>query len=326
MPTLVTGATGFIGWHVAKQLTDRGEDVRCLVRQTSDTSRLEPLGVELAVGDLRDAESLKTACAGCATVYHVAADYRLWSKDPQELYRANVDGTRALLKAAESADRVVYTSSVGVLGHHLDGTPADETTPVTVDDMIGHYKRSKFLAEELALERAAAGQPIVIVNPSTPVGEQDVKPTPTGKIIVDFLNGKLPGFVDTGLNLVDVRDVAAGHLLAAEQGAVGKRYILGHRDMTLQEILTTLADLTGRPAPKLRVPFAVAFAAAYADTFWNTVIRRREPNIPVEGVRMSRHKMYFSPARAVAELGLPQTPVEEALRRAIDWFQANGYA
>ncbi len=198
MPTLVTGATGFLGWHVANQLRDRGEDVRCLVRATSDTSRLGPLGVELAPGDLREPESLKSACAGCDTVYHVAADYRLWSKDPRELYRSNVDGTRALLEAASSATRIVYTSSVGVLGHHRDGTPADEHTPVTVHDMIGHYKRSKFLAEELVRERASAGQPIVIVNPSTPVGEQDVKPTPTGKIIVDFLRGKMPGFVDTG--------------------------------------------------------------------------------------------------------------------------------
>lgn len=326
MPTLVTGATGFIGWHVAQQLRDRGEEVRCLVRATSDTTRLTPLGVELAVGDLRDAESLQAACAGCETVYHVAADYRLWSKDPQELYRSNVDGTRALLDAAAGASRIVYTSSVGVLGHHADGRPADEDTPVTVHDMIGHYKRSKYLAEELVRERAAAGQPIVIVNPSTPVGEQDVKPTPTGQIIVDFLRGKMPGFVDTGLNLVDVRDVAAGHLLAAARGVSGERYILGHRDMTLAEILATLAELTGRPAPKLRVPFAVAFAAAYADTFWNVVVRRRAPSIPIEGVRMSRHKMYFSPAKAVRDLGLPQTPVEEPLRRAIDWFLANGYA
>jgi len=326
MATLVTGATGFIGWHVAKQLRDRGEDVRCLVRATSDVSRLAPLGVELTVGDLRDAESLKAACAGCATVYHVAADYRLWSKDPQELYRSNVDGTRALLEAASEASRIVYTSSVGVLGHHADGTPADESTPVTVHDMIGHYKRSKYLAEELVRERAAAGQPIVIVNPSTPVGEQDVKPTPTGKIIVDFLRGKMPGFVDTGLNLVDVRDVAAGHLLAAARGVIGERYILGNQDLTLEEILGTLAVLTNRPAPKLKVPFAVAFAAAYADTFWNVVVRRREPSIPVEGVRMSRHKMFFSPAKAIRELGLPQTPVESPLRRAIDWFRANGYA
>jgi len=253
MPTLVTGATGFLGWHVANQLRDRGEDVRCLVRATSDTSRLGPLGVELAPGDLREPESLKSACAGCDTVYHVAADYRLWSKDPRELYRSNVDGTRALLEAASSATRIVYTSSVGVLGHHRDGTPADEHTPVTVHDMIGHYKRSKFLAEELVRERASAGQPIVIVNPSTPVGEQDVKPTPTARSSSISCAGRcrLRGY---RLNLVDVRDVAAGHLLAAERGRLGERYILGHRDLTLAEILAMLATLTGRRAPTLRCP------------------------------------------------------------------------
>lgn len=326
MPTLVTGATGFIGWHVARLLVERGEAVRCLVRASSDTSRLVPLGVELAVGDLRDPDSLAAACAGCATVYHVAADYRLWSRDPRELYATNVDGTMALLDAAREATRIVYTSSVGVLGHRADGAPADEETPVTIDDMVGHYKRSKFLAEEQVRARAAAGQPIVIVNPSTPVGEQDVKPTPTGQIIVDYLRGRMPGFVDTGLNLVDVRDVALGHLLAAEKGEVGRRYILGHRDMTLAEILATLAALCDRPIPRLRVPFAVAWAVACANTFWNATICRREPTIPLEGVKMSRQKMYFSPARAIAELGLPQTPVPMALDRAVDWFQTNGYA
>ncbi len=326
MPTLVTGATGFIGYHVARRLVERGEAVRCLVRAGSDTSRLTPLGVELAVGDLRDPASLRAACAGCRTLYHVAADYRLWTPRPEELYQVNVDGTRALLEAAEGCETIVYTSSVGCLGLNRDRTPADESTPVCLTDMVGHYKRSKYLAEELVRERAAAGQPIVIVNPSTPVGEGDVKPTPTGKIVVDFLRGKMPGFVNTGLNLVDVRDVAAGHLLAAERGRVGERYILGHRNLTLSEILAILAELTGRPRPRLRVPFAVAFAAAYGDHFVNVILRRREPGIPIEGVRMSRHFMYFSPAKAVAELGLPQSPVEGALGRAIDWFLANGYA
>ena len=326
MPTLVTGATGFVGYHVARLLTERGEQVRCLVRPSSDTSRLEPLGVEFAVGDLRDAESLQQACRDCGTVYHVAADYRLWARDPQDLYRTNVDGTRALLDAASEAERIVYTSTVGCLGLNPDHTPADETTPVSRADMIGPYKDSKYLAEELVRERAEAGQPIVIVNPSTPVGDGDVKPTPTGQIIVDFLRGRMPGFVNTGLNLVDVRDVALGHLLAADKGRVGERYILGHQDLTLEQILGLLAKLTGRRAPTLKVPFAVAFAAAYVDTVVNVTLRGREPNIPLDGVRMARHYMYFSPAKAVSELSLPQTPVEEALGRAIDWFRGNGYA
>ena len=325
MAILVTGGTGFVGWHVARLLREAGADVRCLARAGSDTSRLTPLGVELAVGALRDAASLRAAAKGCAQVYHVAADYRLWTRDPRDMYASNVDGTRALLAAAEDAERIVYTSSVGCLGLHHDGTPADETTPVSLDDMVGHYKRSKYLAEEVARERAAAGQPIVIVNPSTPIGEADVKPTRTGQIILDFLRGKMPGFVNTGLNLVDVRDVAQGHLLAMERGRVGERYILGHRDLTLEQILATLAELTGLPRPTFRVPFALAYAAAYADTFWNVVVRRRPPNIPVDGVRMARHFMYFSPAKAVTELGLPQTPIEQPLARAVAWFRENGY-
>jgi len=326
MPTLVTGATGFVGYHVARLLAERGEDVRCLVRASSDTSRLAPLGVELAVGDLRDAESLRQACRDCPLVYHVAADYRLWARNAMDLYQTNVEGTRALLDAAADAERIVYTSTVGCLGLHADRTPGDETTPVSVEDMVGPYKVSKYMAEELVRERAAAGQPIVIVNPSTPVGDGDVKPTPTGQLIVDFLRGRMPGFVNTGLNLVDVRDVAAGHLLAADSGRVGERYILGNQDLTLEQILGLLAKLTGRRPPTLKVPFAVAFAAAYVDNFVNVTLRHREPNIPLDGVRMARHYMYFSPAKAVAELGLPQTPVEESLGRAIDWFCANGYA
>ncbi|NUP98580.1 MAG: NAD-dependent epimerase/dehydratase family protein [Armatimonadetes bacterium] len=325
MPVLVTGATGFIGYHVARELIERGATVRCLVRPSADPTRLQALGVELVRGDLRDADSLRGACRGCPQVYHVAADYRLWAPDPQDLYRTNVEGTRALLAAAERAERVVYTSSVGCLGLRADGQPADETTPVALADMVGHYKRSKYLAEEVARERAAAGQPIVIVNPSTPVGDFDVRPTPTGQIIVDFLRGRMPGFVNTGLNLVDVRDVALGHLLAAERGRLGERYILGHRDLTLEQILAMLASLTGRPRPRLKVPFAVAFAAAYVDQFVNVTLRHRAPGIPLEGVRMARHLMYFSPAKAVAELGLPQSSVEGALERAIAWFSAQGY-
>jgi dihydroflavonol-4-reductase len=326
MPILVTGATGFVGWHVARLLRERDAEVRCLVRPGSPTDRLAPLGVEVVRGDLRDAESLRAACQGCAQVYHVAADYRLWAADPQDLYRSNVEGTRALLDAAESAERIVYTSTVGCLGLHADHTPADEDTPVTVDDMIGDYKRSKYLAEALVRERAQAGQPIVIVNPSTPVGDGDVKPTPTGQTIVDFLRGRMPGFVNTGLNLVDVRDVAAGHLLAMERGQLGERYILGHRNLTLEQILAILAELTGRPRPRFRVPFALAYAAAYVDNFVNLKLRHRPPGIPLDGVRMARHFMWFSAAKAVRELGLPQTPVDAALRRAVDWYRGAGYA
>jgi dihydroflavonol-4-reductase len=326
MPILVTGATGFLGYHLARLLREAGAEVRCLVRASSDTSRLTPLGVELALGDLRDADSLRAAAKGCAQVYHVAADYRLWTRRPAEMYQSNVEGTRAVLDAAADAERIVYTSTVGCLGLKPDRTPADEQTRVREADMIGPYKHSKFLAEALVRERAAAGAPIVIVNPSTPVGDGDVKPTRTGQIIVDFLKGRMPGFVDTGLNLVDVRDVAAGHILAMARGRVGERYILGHRDLALAQILGILAEISGRPRPRFRVPLAVAYAAAYGDTFYNVVLRRRPPNIPVDGVRMARHYMYFSPAKAVAELGLPQTPVEEALARAVAWFRANGYA
>jgi dihydroflavonol-4-reductase len=325
MAVFVTGATGFVGHHVARLLREAGAEVRCLVRARSDTSRLTPLGVELVTGDLRDADSVRRAAAGCEQVYHVAADYRLWTRRPREMYESNVDGTRAVLDAAADAQRIVYTSTVGCLGHGSGGAPADEDTPASEADMIGPYKHSKFLAEQLVRQRAAAGMPIVIVNPSTPVGDGDVKPTRTGQIIVDFLKGKMPGFVDTGLNLVDVRDVAAGHLLAMERGRIGERYILGARDLTLEAILGILAELTGRTRPKMKVPFAVAYAAAYADTFYNVVLRRRAPNIPIDGVRMARTHMYFSSAKAVRELGLPQTPVEEALARAVAWFQANGY-
>lgn len=325
MPTLVTGATGFVGYHVARLLVEQGAAVRCLVRPTSDTSRLQPLGVELVTGDLLEPGSLRAACDGCERIFHVAADYRLWSRDPQDLYRTNVEGTRHLLDAARDATRIVYTSTVGCLGLTRDGSPADETTPVSLADMIGPYKRSKYLAEELVRERARE-QPIVIVNPSTPVGDHDVKPTPTGKIIVDSLRGRMPGFVDTGLNLIDVADVARGHLLAAERGRIGERYILGCRNLSLREILAILAALTGRRPPRLRVPYAVAYLAALADNLVNVTLRGREPGIPLDGVRMARHRMYFSAEKAVRELGLPQSPVEGALQRAVDWFLANGYA
>jgi len=330
MTALVTGATGFVGCHVARQLAERGEKMRLLVRASSRRDNIEALDsrlVEVVCGDLTDTASLRDALHGCDTLYHVAADYRLWSKDPQELYRANVDGTRSLLQAAGDAGvtKIVYTSTVGALGIPHDGTPGTESTPVSEADMIGHYKRSKYLAEQEALRFAEQGLPIVIVNPSTPVGENDIKPTPTGQIILDFLNRRLPAFIDTGLNLVDIRDVAAGIILAGEKGQVGERYILGNRDMSLREMLGTLATITGMPAPRIQMPYAVAWLAVGIENVIAERILHRAPAHPFEGVRMARHKMYFSAEKAVRELGMPQSPVEQALRRAVDWFRANGY-
>ena len=326
MTTLVTGGTGFVGAHLVRALLERGDEVRCLVREGSRLDNLRGLEVETVVGDLRDPDSLRRAVAGCRRLFHCAADYRLWVRDPGELYAANVEGTRGLLRAAREAgvERVVYTSSVGALGLEPDGRPADEETPASVESMIGHYKRSKFLAERAAEEAFQAGLPVVIVNPSTPVGELDIKPTPTGRIIVDFLNRRMPAYVDTGLNLIDVRDVAAGHLLAADKGVPGRRYILGHRNLSLVEILGILSQLTGLPAPTRQVPhwLPALFAAGSGAV---ARVTGREPRVSPESVRMSRYKMYFDASRAVTELGLPQTPVEEALERAVAWFRATGY-
>jgi dihydroflavonol-4-reductase len=324
---LVTGGTGFVGAHVVRALLDRGRAVRCLVRPRGRRENLAGLPVELAEGDLADAASLARALTGAQTVYHCAADYRLWTRDPEELARTNVTGTDNLLRAAAEARvaKVVYTSSVGALGFTPDGSPADEKTPVERAEVVGRYKKSKYDAERVAESWAARGLPVVIVNPSTPVGELDVKPTPTGQMIVDFLNGRLPAYVDTGLNLVDVRDVAQGHLLAAERGRVGEKYILGNRNMTLKEILEMLARVTGLPAPRVRLPHAVPLAAAAAATGW-AYVTGRPPRVSLESVRMSRHRMFFDPGKAVRELGLPQTPVEEALARAVAWFRKNGYA
>jgi dihydroflavonol-4-reductase len=320
--TLVTGASGFLGWHVARILTERGYRVRALCRPGSEIRELD---VERVTGDLRDPESLRRAVAGCELVFHLAADYRLWSKNPNELYSSNVDGTRNLLEAAAHAkvERIVYTSTVGCIGLPAEGS-GDEQTPVSIDAMAGHYKRSKWLAEQVALEKAAAGLPVVIVNPTAPVGDHDWKPTPTGKIIVDFLRDRLPAFVDTGLNLVDVRDTAMGHLLAAEKGRLGERYILGCENFTLEQILGRLSALSGKPAPTLKIPYAVAYAAGAATTAlaWVT---GKPPLAPLEGVRMARKKMFVSHAKAARELGFAPRPVEDALKRAIDWFRANGY-
>lgn len=324
--TLVTGATGFVGSHVARRLVARGERVRVLVRPTSRLDLLERLPVERVVGDLRDRASLEAALEGCRVLYHVAADYRFAVPRPGELYESNVQGTINLLDAATRAGvaRIVYTSTVGALGVSRDGTPVNEETPVTLDDMIGHYKRSKFLAEQEVARRARAGAPIVIVNPSTPIGPGDAKPTPTGQMIVDFLNGRMPGYVETGMNLVHVGDVAEGHCLAMARGRIGERYILGHRNLTLKEILTTLAEVSGLPVPTLRVPHAVAMGAAVVSTAWARLVGRA-PTISIEGVRMAHKKMYFDASKAVRELGLPQTPIEEALREAVEWYRHHGY-
>ncbi len=315
--------TGFIGWHVAKQLIERGERVRALIRPTSRVSGLPEL--ETVHGDLRDAASLERAAEGCGSVYHVAADYRLFTRKPEEMYASNVEGTRNVLHAARRAgvERIIYTSTVGCIGVP-DGGLGDESMPVTIDSMTGHYKRSKFLAEQVALDAARAGDPVVIVNPTAPVGDHDVKPTPTGKIIVDFIRRKMPAFVDTGLNLVDVRDTARGHLLAAEKGRPGERYILGCENLTLRAILERLGALSGLPAPRVEIPYAVAYAAGVCSTAWAS-LTGGEPRAPIDAVRMARKKMFVSCEKARRELGFVPGPVDGALDRAIGWFRANGY-
>jgi dihydroflavonol-4-reductase len=330
MTTLVTGATGFVGSHVARQLAAGGEQVRALVRASSQRRWLDSLPIVIFPGDLRYPETLERACRGVKRVYHVAADYRLWSADPAEIYENNVTGTHNLLEAARRAgvERFVYTSTVATIIRHGKSQPGalpDETTAASQDEMIGHYKRSKFLAEQEALRAAASGLPVVIVNPTAPVGPGDWKPTPTGRIILDFLRGRMPAYVDTGLNLVAVEDVAAGHLLAAERGRIGERYILGHRNMSLKEILGVLARISGRRAPRLRLPHAAAYMAGLASEIAARV-SGGEPRIPLEGVRMSRQKMYVEAGKAVRELGFAPGSVEAALERAVRWYQAGGHA
>jgi dihydroflavonol-4-reductase len=327
MTTLVTGASGFLGGHVARLLTERGDHVRVLLRPTSDTRLLEGLPVERAFGDLRDAASLDTALAGVTAVYHVAADYRLWARDPREIYDANVQGTRNLLEAARRAkiEKFIYTSTVGTVAVPRSAALPDEDTVTSLDEMIGDYKRSKWLAEEEARRAAAAGLPVIIVNPTTPVGPGDAKPTPTGRIILDFLNGRLPAFVDTGLNFVPVEDVAAGHLLAAERGRAGERYILGGQNLTLKQALELISVASGRPAPRVRIPHVIALAAAHADSLL-TGLTGREPRIPLEGVRMARHSMFVNTAKARRELGFAASSVSAAFERAVRWYQSNGYA
>ena len=326
MNILVTGATGFVGSHVARLLLARGDSVRVLVRASSDLRALDGMAVERVTGDLRDAASLSAALRGIQRVFHVAADYRLWARDPREIYESNVTGTRNLLAAARAAgvENFIYTSTVATIAVPREGTLPDETTAATLDEMIGHYKRSKFLAEQEALRAAAEGLPVVIVNPTAPVGPGDWKPTPTGKIIVDFLRGNMPAYLDTGLNVVPVEDCAAGHLLAAERGRSGERYILGGRNMTLKEILDALAGITGRPAPRFRLPNSVAMAAGLVENAFSRALGR-VPQIPLEGVRMARHKMFVNGEKAIRELGYQPGPVEAALERAVHWYEANGY-
>lgn len=323
----LTGATGFIGSHIARALINRGFKVRTLARKNSRLDNLAGLPVEICYGDLLDTPSLKNGISGCPHVYHAAANYVLWSKDPDELYRINVEGTKNVFEAClfHGVERIVYTSSVGALGIPKNGTPGDERTPVSLDDMIGHYKRSKFLAEEEAMQYAKRGLPVVIVNPSTPVGSHDIKPTPTGKMIVDFLNGKMPAYVDTGLNLIDVEDAAIGHILACEKGRIGERYILGHRNMTLKEILHVLSKITKIPAPKFKIPYPLALTVGYISKLYAERVSKKEPAIPWEGVKMAKKHMYFNPSKAINELGLPQSPVEAALEKAVKWFKENGY-
>jgi dihydroflavonol-4-reductase len=327
LKAFVTGATGFLGSHVARVLADQGADLRLLVRPTSNLRNLQGLKAETATGDLRDPGSLEKAMSGCDTVFHVAADYRLWARDPWEMYRSNVEGTRAILEAARKngVSRVVHTSSVATVGFTENGHPADEDSPVSLADMIGHYKRSKFMAEQIALEAGRSGLYVVTVNPTTPVGEQDVKPTPTGRIVLDFLKRKFPAYVETGLNLVDVRECARGHVAALEKGKAGERYILGGEDLTLKQILDKLAKITGLPSPTVKLPYVFAFVAGVVDEAITGRLLHREPRATVDTVRMGKKKMFASSNKAQRELGWKIVPVEAALRRAVDWFRANGY-
>ena len=323
---LVTGGTGFVGSHVVRRLCKEGFAVRVLARRTSPLQLLDSLPVEVVIGDLLDADSLRKAVAGCEAVFHVAADYRLWARDPREIYRNNVDGTGQVLAASRAAgvSRVVYTSTVGTIGFHADGTPATEADFPDRAALVGAYKISKFQAEPVALRYAGEGFPVVVVNPSAPVGEGDRKPTDTGKIIVDFLNRKLPAYLDTGLNLVDVRDVAEGHLLAFRHGRPGERYILGGRNMDFKEILDALARITGIPSPRLRMPYGVAWCAGVVNGVVAQITGRR-PMVPLDGVRIARYKMYVSSEKAERDLGYRAGPVEDALERAVHWFHEHGF-
>lgn len=327
MEALVTGATGFIGSYVARALVDEGWSVRCLARPTSSKVALEDVDVRWVEGDVRDVASLRAAARGCDALFHVAAYYALWSDDPAQFQAINVEGTRNVLQAAreEGVRRVVHTSSVATVGDPPPGELGTEATMARPDSGWAEYKRTKFEAEQVALQAAADGQDVVVVNPGAVIGPGDRKPTPTGKIIVDFLEGKLPFYVDTGLNFVDVRDVARGHLLAFEKGEAGQRYILANRDnnKTLREFLQVLGAVSGKKPPRFKVPYGVAWMAGAVSTFVADHITHQTPGVPLEGVRMSKHRMYFDPSRAIAELDLPQTPLEQTVRDAVAWYRAN---
>ena len=328
MKVFLTGATGFIGHHVARALAADGAQLRLLVRKTSNLANLEGIAGETHVGDLADPESLKPALAGCDAVVHVAADYRLWIPDPAAMYKANVDGTRELLRLAREArvKRFVYTSSVATMHFRRDGLVINEETPVCLKDMVGHYKRSKFLAEQEAIKAAQDGQRVIILNPTSPIGPNDSKPTPTGQIFLDFLNGQFPAYMDTGLNLVDVAEVARAHVTALTKGQPGRRYILGGENLTLKQILDKMALITGLKSPTVEIPFIVAATYAFFEEWITGRIRKREPRATLEEVRMGRKKMYASSARAQQELGFRILPVNPAMKAAIDWFRAHGYA
>ncbi|MGA2205975.1 MAG: hopanoid-associated sugar epimerase [Terracidiphilus sp.] len=328
MKIFLTGATGFVGHHVAKALAAEGANLRLLTRKTSNLANLEGIPGDAFVGDLTDPEPIKNALSGYDAVVHVAADYRLWIPDPAAMYRANVDGTRELLRLAREAGvkRFVYTSSVATMHFRTDGIVINEDTPVSLADMVGHYKRSKFLAEQEAIAAAQNGQQVIILNPTTPIGPNDRKPTPTGRIFVDFLNAKFPAYIDTGMNLVDVSEVARAHVLALSKGTPGRRYILGGENLTLKQILDKMSAITGIPSPTVKIPFAVAATYAFFEEWITGRIRGREPRATLEEVRMGRKKMYASSARAQAELGFRIAPVYPAMRAAIDWFRSNGFA
>jgi dihydroflavonol-4-reductase len=324
----VTGATGFVGSHVAQELSRHGADLRILIRSSSKLSNLEGIPAETVVGDLLQVDALRIAVSGCDAVMHVAADYRLWVTDPEKMNATNVTGTRELLRLAreEGVPRVVYTSSVATMGFLSNGRPCDEATPVSLDKMIGHYKRSKYLAEQEAIAAARAGQQVIILNPTTPIGSGDIKPTPTGRIIVDFLKRKFPAYMDTGLNLVDVIEVARTHVKALTAGQPGERYILGGENLTLKQLLDKMSAITGLPSPTMRVPHSVAMMFAVWDQTFTGKLLGREPRATVEAVRMGKKMMFVSSAKAERDLGFQVVPVYAALRSAIDWFRANGYA
>jgi dihydroflavonol-4-reductase len=325
MTTLVTGAAGFLGSHVARQLVARGDRVRVLMRPSSNNRAISDLSLEYVTGDLRDAGSLERAMMGVRSVFHVAADYRLWAKNPQEIYDSNVGGTKNLLAAAKAAgvEQLIYTSTVATIAVDRPELPS-EATDAKLEEMIGHYKRSKWQAEQEVLAATKAGLPAIVAMPTTPVGPWDWKPTPTGKIILDFLNGKLPGYVETGLNFVGVEECAAGHLLVSERGKVGERYLLGAENLTLKELLDTLARITGLRAPGMKIPHRLALGVAYVESAFSRLVGK-EPQIPVEGVKIAQHKMFVDCSRAQTELGFKPGSVSAALERAARWYQANGY-